>query len=48
MGTFPVTLSCSSKYLMIAIEMDGNYINGRPMKTHEACSLVKAYNAIME
>jgi len=29
---------------MIAIEMDGNYIDGEPMKMYEAASLVKALN----
>ena len=28
--------------------MDGNYINGEPMKMQEASLLVKAYNTIME
>ena len=47
-GKFPVTLSQGNKYLMVAIKMDGNYIDGKPMKTQEASLLVKAYNAIME
>ena len=40
--------SRGNQYLMVAMEMDGNYINGKPLKIHEAGSLVKAYQAIMQ
>ena len=33
---------------MVAIELDGNHIDAEPMKTREAASLVKAYQAIMD
>jgi len=48
MGKFPVTSSCGNKYLMVAVKMDGKYINAKPMKSLESQSLVKAYSAIME
>lgn len=47
-GKFPVTSSRSNKYLMVAVEVNGNYINGEPMKSQEAKSLVQFYQAIMD
>ena len=46
-GKFPVVSSRGNQYLMVAIEMDGNYIDAEPMQTREASSLIKAYKAIM-
>ncbi len=31
-GRFPVTSSQRHKYLMVAVELDGNYIDAEPMK----------------
>ena len=47
-GKFPIVSARGNQYIMVAVELDGNYIDGEPMKTREASSLVKAYNAIME
>jgi hypothetical protein len=32
-GKFPVTSSLGNVYLMVAVGMNGDYINGEPMKT---------------
>ena len=47
-GRFSVVSSKGNKYLMIAVEMDGNYIDGKPMNTRESQSLVKAYQSMWE
>ena len=31
------------KYLMVAVEMDGNYIDAKPMKTRDAKECIRAY-----
>ena len=45
-GRFPVTSSQGHKYLMVAVELDGNYIDAEPMKARTTQELVKAYQAI--
>ncbi len=45
-GKFPITSSRGNKYLMVAVELDGNYIDAEPLKTRTAQSLIKAYKAI--
>jgi hypothetical protein len=48
MGRLPIVSRKDSKYLMVAVEMDGNYINSEPMKIRKAKSLIKVYQAIWE
>ena len=32
-GRFPITSASGHKYTMVAVELDGNYIDAEPMKT---------------
>jgi hypothetical protein len=48
MGQFPVTSSQGHKYIMVLVEVDGNYIAMEPMKSREAHEMVRAYNHIIE
>jgi hypothetical protein len=41
-GRFPATLSNGNQYIMVLVEVDGNYINAEPMKNKSAGSMVKA------
>jgi hypothetical protein len=43
MGRFPATSSSGNQYIMVLVEVDGNYINAEPMKNRSAGSMVKAY-----
>ena len=45
-GQFPIVSSKGNKYLMVAVEMDGNYIDVESMKSRETGSFVKAYQTI--
>jgi hypothetical protein len=45
-GHFPVLSHCSHKYIMVAIERDGNYIDAKCMKSCETNDLIKAYQTI--
>jgi hypothetical protein len=47
-GRFPVISSQGHKYIMVLIEVDGNYISVEPMKSREASEMIRAYNAIMD
>jgi hypothetical protein len=47
-GQFSIRSSCGNQYLMVAVEMDGNYIHGKLMKMWEPGLLVKVYCAMME
>ncbi len=47
-GKFPITSACGNKYIMVAVELDGNYINGEPLQSRSAKSLTKAYQAIFQ
>jgi hypothetical protein len=42
-GQFPATSSNGNQYIMVLVEVDGNYINAEPMKNKSARSMVKAY-----
>jgi hypothetical protein len=44
-GKFPITLAHGNKYIMVAVELDGNYIDGEPLQSRFAQSLTKAYQA---
>ncbi len=42
-GQFPATSSNGNQYIMVLVEVDGNYINAEPKKNKSAGSMVKAY-----
>jgi hypothetical protein len=42
-GCFPATSSSGNQYIMVLVEVDGNYIDAKPMKNRSAGSMVKAY-----
>ncbi len=46
MGNFPITSARGNKHIMVAVELDGNYIDGEPLQSRSAKSLTKAYQAI--
>ncbi|KAL7480170.1 hypothetical protein ACHAW6_005874 [Cyclotella cf. meneghiniana] len=45
-GRFPITSSRGNKYTMVAVELDGNYIDAEPLKSRKAAELTRAYKAI--
>jgi hypothetical protein len=42
-GCFPVISSSGNKYIMVLVEINGNFIDAEPMKNKTAGSMVKAY-----
>ena len=48
MGKFPITSARGNKYIMVAVELDGYYIDGEPLQSWSAKSLTKAYQAIFQ
>jgi len=42
-GRFPATSSSGNQYIMVLVEIDGNYIDAEPMKNRSAGSMIKAY-----
>lgn len=45
-GRFPITSAGGHKYTMVAVELDGNYIDAEPMKSRSAKELTEAYKRI--
>ena len=45
-GRFPVVSSRGNKYLMVACELDGNYIDTKPMRDRTTAQLIQAYQNI--
>jgi hypothetical protein len=45
-GCFPATSSKGNQYIMVLVEVDGNYIDAEPMKNKIEGSMVKAYLAL--
>jgi len=45
-GRFPITSAGGHKYTMVAVELDGNYIDAEPMKSRTAKELTEAYKRI--
>ena len=43
-GKFPITSARGHKYIMVAVELDGNYIDVEPIQTRKAKALTKASN----
>jgi hypothetical protein len=46
MVCFSATLSRGNKYIMVLVEVDGNYIDTEPMKNKSAGEIIKAYHAL--
>jgi hypothetical protein len=42
-GCFPVTSSSRNKYILVLVEVDGNFIDAESMKNKTAGSMIKAY-----
>jgi len=42
-GRFPANSSSGNKYIMVLVKINGNYIDGEPMKDRTEGSLIKAY-----
>jgi hypothetical protein len=47
MGCFPATSSKGNQYIMVLVEVDGNYIDAEPMKNKMEGSMMKAYLALL-
>ena len=47
-GNFPITSARGNKYIMVTVELDGNYIDREPLQSRSAKSLTKAYQAIFQ
>jgi hypothetical protein len=45
-GCFPATSSSGNQYIMVIVEVDGNYIDTEPMKNISAGSMVKTYQTL--
>ena len=45
-GRFPVTSSSGNKYIMVLVEVDGNFIDAELMKNETVGSMIKAYLAL--
>jgi len=41
-GNFPITSAQGNKYIMVVVELDGNYIDGEPIQSRKAQSLTNA------
>jgi hypothetical protein len=46
MGCFPATSSRGNKYIIVIVEVDGNYIDAEPMKNKSAREMIKTYLAL--
>jgi hypothetical protein len=42
-GCFPVTSSKGNQYIMVLVEVDGNYIDAEPIKNKSEGLIIKAY-----
>jgi hypothetical protein len=47
-GRFPITSSKGHKYIMVLIEIDGNYISMEPMRSRDTDEIIRAYSTIIE
>ena len=45
-GRFPATSSSGNKYIMVMVEVDGNYIDAEPLKDKTAGAMIKAYQTL--
>ena len=47
-GPFPIKSRKNNQYIMVAVELDGNYIDAEPLKTRKAKDLTEAYQRIYQ
>eukprot|EP00956_Cyclotella_meneghiniana_P000230 scaffold288_cov44-Cyclotella_meneghiniana.AAC.10 len=47
-GPFPIKSRRKHQYIMVAVELDGNYIDAEPLKTRNAKDLTEAYQKIFD
>jgi hypothetical protein len=47
-GKFPITSARGNKYIMVAVELDGNYIDAEPVQSRKAKALTDAYQEIFQ
>ena len=47
-GRFPATSSKGNQYIMVLVEIDGNFIDAEPMKNKSEGSMIKAYQTLWE
>jgi hypothetical protein len=45
-GKFPITSARGNKYIMVAVELDGNYIDAEQIQSKKAKALTEAYQVI--
>ena len=45
-GKFPIPSSNGHKYIMVAVELDGNFIDAEPVQSQKAKALTEAYQKI--
>ncbi len=45
-GRFPATLSKGNQYVMVLVEVDGNFIGAEPMKNRSEGAMIKAYQTL--
>ena len=45
-GRFPATSSRGNQYMMVLVEVDGNFIDAEPMKNRSEGAMIKAYQAL--
>jgi hypothetical protein len=45
-GRFPATSSRGNQYVMVLVEVDGNFIDAEPMKNRSEGAMIKAYQAL--
>jgi hypothetical protein len=45
-GCFPATSRKGNQYIMVLVEVDGNYIDAEPMKNKLEGSIIKAYKTL--
>jgi hypothetical protein len=47
-GRFPATSSKGNQYIMVLVEVDGNFIDAEPMKNKSEGAMIKAYKALWD
>ena len=45
-GRFPATSSRGNQYVMVLVEVDGNFIDAEPMKNRSDGAMIKSYTAL--
>jgi hypothetical protein len=47
-GKFPIMSARSNKYIMVTVELDGNYVDVEPLQSRTSKSLTNTYQAIFQ